>query len=991
MSLAPKWRQFQLFEFLACRDPHYKSPDPLFSDPLLTAIVSVGKNIVYALHNDIKILTEDLFSLVVRFSAYEPGYSITYMRPLPHSNLLVTMAERINSPSILKIWDLHKIARLDAATVANDDTMRHKYITQVAVQDGDNSFPLTSVLFNDSLTCIAVGSNSGRLILIRGDLLRDRGLRQRVIYESSEPITALRFSSSDDVLFVVTTSRILTVPVTGNNHGRALRVLSKSGGDLGCADMDQRSSRLLVADLEKLTYYNSISSDAVISFQGAKSKILRLFGDYLFIVSPIENTLASYKTSLTKLLILDLRNLHISFALTISDLTILHLFPSATKNEVMLLSNDGQLFKITEKPVETQVQLILDKQLFSIALNLAHQRNLNKKTILHIHRENADFLYEKQDLANAIQKYIECLPLFHELMEEESIDDFVIVVITKFSEVSNIHYMTAFLAKAYDLGLADCAHVTLLLCCYCKLKMVKELDKFIDEIDLDESSSKRNSKLSWHQLNYSLLINLFKECGFFAPIIKLLYKLKSPKLIVDIQLNDLRQHLACMSYIKSLPVNELLAVLIDYLKDLLDFLPHETTKLLIDVFTGNYEPQESTSLFENLEDSVQKQGDSEKQAVRSSYNSFKEYLSKFDSQNSQLRLESPDSPKPTYLPPRPSVVFTCFINHPVEFVIFLEACYATYESYQGVSDEKRILANTLYEMYFSISVEEPSNASEWRQKAHEFGKQEIRFIDESRALLVSQIYGSDMISNLLESSHYEENSFRAAQKARDYARAIQIVRKFGELKPKLYRMMLQFIVSSNRVFQKAPLADLKFVMEQVVKHKLATTQELIKILSSNELATIGLVRDLLINELDTAKTEINNNNKLIESYERESTVNGAKLSELLTKPVIFQSERCSSCSLRLEFPVIYFKCKHSYHQQCLEENIYISSATDLEPRCPLCTNEQRNAREMKEAYLRGNEDSELFQMKLQDADDRFKVMTEYLKRGVMDVEKPSGV
>lgn len=922
------------------------------------------------------------------------------MKQLLHSNLLVTLAEKQGSPAMIKVWDLNKIVQLEDAVSESDEKMKTKFITQVYVHDGDNSYPISCFLFNEFLTCIALGYTNGKVILVRGDLLRDRGSKQRVVYESVDPITGVHFNRSEEILYVTTTSRILTVLTTGRNQGKPLRILSANlGADLDCSDLEYRTSKLITANTEGFRYFNHASKAHVVNFNVPKRKILRLFKDYLLAVCPVEESSApSSRNFLTRLLVLDMNNMHISFSLTIPNLSISHVFTSNTDSEAYLLSTDGILYKLHEKPINQQVEIIIQRDLYSIALNLANQYSLSKATKMRINKLHGDYLYEKQDFDAAIEKYIDCLPLFeteNEVAnaESEKIDDLVINVITNFKEVSNIHNMTKFLSSLYKLKLADNDHLTLLLCCYCKLKMTEELDTFIEELDLDtEGEEKSSGKLDLSKLNFSLIINLFKECGYYPQVTKLLYKLNLPQLIVRIQLNDLHQHQNCMSYIKTLPIDELLRILIDFLKDLLDCMPLETTELLINVFTGKYKPEESHTLFsvpEKRLESPDVNSLPKPEVSVSSYVAFLGYLA------GPLRLgenapeELPEETEPTYLPPRPSLVFSCFINHPKEFIVFLEACKETFDKFQGNVNDKKELLLTLFEMYLSMAKDEPSNEEEWRSKAKELMLEHLNLLDKSSALLISHIYGFVEGEKLAQeaSEDFEEGFFRTAQMTGDFSGAFDVVRKYGERKPMLYKLMLNFIVSSKNTFQQATQKDFRFLLENIRKHKLATPVDIVKILSSNELALIGVVKDFLIEHIGQTEREITNNAKLIQSYEEESTKFSQQLAELTSNPVILQNNKCSNCELKLEFPLVHFKCKHSYHQRCLNENTYIpDSSTADEPKCPLCINEMQSAQALRDNQLHASDNYDVFEMRLNQADDRFKVICEYLGRGVMELE-----
>lgn len=998
MSLPSTWRQFQLFDFLPIRDPNYNSTEPLFSDPLLAAIANTQTYIAFATHTYVKLLTKDKLTLEGLFCGYEAGYRITFMKALAHSNLLVTLAEKQGSPAVIKVWDLNKILLLEKVPNLDENTI-HKYVTKVLVHDGNDAYPISCFTFNDYLTCIAVGYTNGRVLLVRGDLLRDRGSKQRLVYESVDPITGIHFNKVEDVLYVTTTSKIITVLTTGRNDGKPLRVLSNSlGASLGCSDLESRLSMLIVANTEGFQYYNHVSRAQVINFSLEKKQILRLFKDYLLVICPIEETSSSTKKTLTRIIILDLKNMHISFNLTVPNLMVSHAFISSADNNVFLLSTDGVLYKLHEKPVNQQVEIVLQRNLFSIALALAEQYKLDYYTHFRINKLNADYLYENLDYDGSILKYIDSLQLVQSANaasagEFVDVDDFVINVIKRFKEVSNIHNMTRFLSKLYQLKLADSDHLTLLLCCYCKLKMTEELDSFIDSLNVDNSSSDSLANDPTANLNFPLIINLFKECGYFNQVIKLLYKLNHPHMIVEVQLNELNQFSSCMSYMKSLSIDELLRILIDFLKDLLDNMPLETTELLINVFTGKYKPEASHKLFDDVP-AVSPFQNVEKETIHntvSSYTAFLRYLGGGSGENAVEETEESKNIEPTYLPPRPSLVFSCFINHPREFVVFLEACMETFDKYQGNVADKKDLLITLFEMYLSMSREELDQKDEWLGKAKTLMDENSTMIDKSRVLLISHIYDfkEGEVFAKKSSDDFEEGLLRMAQASGDLNAVLDVVKKYGEEKPVLYKMVFKFIFSSNEIFKQATPAEFRFFLEKLKQHKIASTLDIINIVSSNENATIGLVKDFLIEYIGQANKEISNNNRLIQSYESESTKNSFKLTELTSKPVIFQNNKCSNCELKLDFPLIHFKCKHSYHQRCLNENIYIPSEdADDKPKCPLCIHELQASRAVRNNQFKSKENYETFEMSLNNSADRFKVVSEYLGKGVMETEIP---
>jgi hypothetical protein len=68
----------------------------------------------------------------------------------------------------------------------------------------------------ENLSQAAIGLANGVVILIRGDLSKDKTVKQKVIYEGEEPITGLGFreQTKSTILFIVTTSNIMSYNTT---------------------------------------------------------------------------------------------------------------------------------------------------------------------------------------------------------------------------------------------------------------------------------------------------------------------------------------------------------------------------------------------------------------------------------------------------------------------------------------------------------------------------------------------------------------------------------------------------------------------------------------------------------------------------------------------------------------------------------------------------------------------------------------------------------
>ena len=214
-------------------------------------------------------------------------------------------------------------------------------------------------------------------------------------------------------------------------------------------------------------------------------------------------------------------------------------------------------------------------------------------------------------------------------------------------------------------------------------------------------------------------------------------------------------------------------------------------------------------------------------------------------------------------------------------------------------------------------------------------------------------------------------------------------------------MMLEFIVSKREIYEKVNHDDVQAILQQIKKFKLLDPLELISLLTGGEsndsgFVTFGIVKEYLLQYFTTQEQEITNNEKLIEVYEHDSTKNSYKLSEL-THPFVIQNNKCSACQMKLDFPMIHFKCKHSFHQKCLSSSLvakpasngsshFVDDASEQGPKCPICAQSINDVNEMKQSQYKLKENVDFFVQSLHESSDTFKFISDYIGKGVMEDE-----
>jgi vacuolar protein sorting-associated protein 11 len=122
--------------------------------------------------------------------------------------------------------------------------------------------------------------------VVRGDLIHDRGARQRTVFEGEEPITGIDFREGNiTTLYISTTGRISTLVISGRGQGQPARTLEDTGCGVGCMTVDKATRDVVVARDDGIYYYGLHGRGPVFAYETPKQSI-SIFNDYLAIVSP---------------------------------------------------------------------------------------------------------------------------------------------------------------------------------------------------------------------------------------------------------------------------------------------------------------------------------------------------------------------------------------------------------------------------------------------------------------------------------------------------------------------------------------------------------------------------------------------------------------------------------------------------------------------------------------------------------------------------------
>ncbi|KAI8997885.1 hypothetical protein BDB01DRAFT_864962 [Pilobolus umbonatus] len=931
----------------------------------------------------------------------------------------------ISGIPVVKFWDLDAIKSVEGS----DDIILPTLLRTIKIQHGGKTYPVntyksiskvSTIAVLENLSQIAIGLTNGVVILIRGDLSKDKTTKQKIIYEGEEPITGLGFreQTKSTILFIVTTGNVMSYNTTAVKP--SVTILDEQGCGLGCAVMNDQQEMIVGRD-EAIYLYDPTGRGPCFAYDTPKLSLSWFKSNYLVIVSPPVTTSTHLSSGarasltfnpkrastneLTKIAIFDTANKFVAYVGTFLG-GIRGVF--CEWNSVWVVGVDGKLYHLDEKDTPTKLEILFKMNLYVLAINLAHMQKYDDTSIAEIFKKYGDHLYNKGDYDGAMEQYIRTIG---EL--EPS------YVIRKFLDAQRIYNLTNYLQELHSKGLANADHTTLLLNCYTKLKDVSRLDQFI-KTDTD--------------LNFDLetAINVCRQAGYYEHAVYLAEKFHEHDMYLDIVIEDTKQYDTALSYIRKLGPHEADMNLQKYSKTLLTHLPEKTTQLLIELCTGTLPTstpstaspsgvKSPTASIKNSKAFSNLPFASGETASIFSDNSGPNLQGNMSSNLSRFAQNKNANSRLAYSSPSPRKFMPAFVDRPDCLTIFLESVF---EKLWGVpspssridtpmssgnsksngsetkssgtgekswtpqeQEERKSIWNTLLELYLMDDTEpdKHTSAREIQRKKRAFRQKALALLhddsvqyDTNQALVLCQLKEFDEgIVYLYEKTEMYTDILRHWMDKGQTDRVIEGVRQFGPKDPSLYPMVLTYFSSSPEVLSKST-SELLSVLRHIDDKDLLPPIQVVQALSRSNVASIGLIKDYIGKKIEHEHQELNQNDELIESYRDETERRRQEIEELQTSARIFQVQKCSACEGTLDLPAVHFLCRHSYHQRCLGDN---------ERECHQCAIQHRMITEIRRTQEANADRHDLFFDQLDHEEDGFEVIADYFSKNTMAFAK----
>ncbi|KAI8593020.1 hypothetical protein BDZ88DRAFT_405220 [Geranomyces variabilis] len=979
-----QWRQFTFFD----REQVAECPDadnsPQWLEDLEITSSTHGRGHLFFgdASGFITILNH---AMAVVFSFQAHNHRVTLMRHMKYKNQLVSVGEDDSGIPIVKVWNLDKPDQ-----TANTPALQRSS----KIQYGQKVFPVTALAVLENMTQVAIGLENGVVMLIRGDISRrDRFTKSKIIHEGSETITGLGYyeDGKRTVLYIVTLARILTCDTSNKD---AKQVLEDHGGDMDTVLLTAHETHqeIVVGRKEAVYFYGLDGRGPCASIEGEKTS-MAWFRNYLVIVTrePIDvvaaphSALADYvdkeKSSVveaapleaspgTVLTIYDLKNKFVAYTGTFGGGGMRAQPIKAVLGEwgeLFVITADHKMYRLREKDMDTKLDILFKKNMYNLAISLvsytqsvssadasspssptvAHPsqssgaNEYDYGTLVEIHKRYGDWLYSKSEYDQAIQQYLRTIGHL-----EPS------YIIRKFLDAQRIHNLTSYLQALHEQGLANADHTTLLLNCYTKLKDVKRLDEFIKtdkEIKFDVETA----------------IRVCRQGGYYSHALYLTKKFQENDWYLRIQIEDLRHYAETVRFLDRLPPTDAIRALSRYGYVLVTEVPAEMTDVLLKLCTEPVEPGKAPARPEEF---------------LHLYVNRTEWCVKFMERLLEKRWGVVVGGKGKGQTKTPT-------SDGAEASQPAGETPADPEDVERDEASKRAVCNTLLELYLGgggqvaldsaeheirSPVDEPTRRR-WKKNAEELLRNQNANYDINHALVLCKMqeFGAGILY-LYERMSLHKDILQRHMDAEDFPKVIATCKTYGDADPSLWTQSLAFFAGRGTgLGGPDPQVELLQVLEQIDKKNLLPPLQVIQILARNPAVTIGMVKDYIVRRVEAEKRNIDESQKLINSYREETRRMKEQVEELQTKSIVFQVTKCELCKQPLELPTIHFLCKHSYHQRCLG---------DADRECPRCAPEHRMIQDLVRSQEASAGRHDVFLHKLEATEDRFGLVAEWFSK-----------
>ncbi|CAN1121102.1 Vacuolar protein-sorting-associated protein 11 homolog [Linum perenne] len=811
-----------------------------------------------------------------------------------------------------------------------------------------NQFPeakITSFLVLEEappILFIAIGLDSGCIYCIKGDIARERIQRfmlqvDNVTDKSQSSVTGLGFRVDGQTLqlFAVTPGSVSLFSL--HNQPPRRHTLDQIGSTINSVAMSDRSE-LIIGRPEAVYFYEVDGRGPCWAFEGEK-KFVGWFRGYLLCV------ISDQRSGKDTFNVYDLKNRLIAHSIVVKEVSQM----LCEWGNIILIMSDKSALCIGEKDMESKLDMLFKKNLYTVAINLVQSQQADAAATAEVLRKYGDHLYSKQDYDEAMAQYINTIGHL-----EPS------YVIQKFLDAQRIYNLTNYLENLHEKGLASKDHTTLLLNCYTKLKDVDKLNVFI----------KNEDGVGEHKFDVETAIRVCRAANYHEHAMYVAKKSGRHEWYLKILLEDLGRYDEALQYISSLESSQAGVTVKEYGKILLEHKPVETIQILMRLCTEDESANKGTSSSGYL---------SMLPSPVDFLNIFIHYPQSLMVFLEKYTDKVKDSPAQVEIH---NTVLELYLSNDLNFPSMSQANNGVDLSLEARSGSAMISSkpngrSPANDGYSSAE----KDRTERRQKGLLLLKsswpsdQEQPLYDVDLAIILCETNAfTEGLLYLYEKMKLYKEVIACYMQAHDHEGLIACCKKLGDSgnggDPTLWADLLKYFGELGEDCSN----EVKEVLTYIERDDILPPIIVLQALSRNPCLTLSVIKDYVARKLEQESKLIEEDRRASEKYQDETAAMRKEIQDLRTNARIFQLSKCTACTFTLDLPAVHFMCMHSFHQRCLGDN---------EKECPECAPEYRSVLEMKRNLEQNSKDQDRFFQQVKGSKDGFSVIAEYFGKGII--------
>ena len=228
------------------------------------------------------------------------------------------------------------------------------------------------------------------------------------------------------------------------------------------------------------------------------------------------------------------------------------------------------VYLLREKDVQTRLEILYERQLYSEALALGRVWELSEKEMKSIHFMYGNALYASKKVDEAVFESFSVNRVTCRYSETLAWLD-AVLILRMYPFAGSIHYLIQYLEELHRRGFASSDHTVLLMNSYAKLHDNDKIQAFVYQQSLGP------------HFDVAAVVDALASSEYTREALYLAAQHRLHAKYIAIQLGQLHAYAEAIAYIKQLPAVEVAAVLAQYGKQLVDNAPAEATAMLKEV------------------------------------------------------------------------------------------------------------------------------------------------------------------------------------------------------------------------------------------------------------------------------------------------------------------------------------------------------------------------------------------------------------------------